>query len=42
MQRGIVVGLELSDLAPFGSGSGSPGRVAFPASWEARAFALGR
>lgn len=39
---GIVVGLELSDLAPFGSGPGDPlAGVAFQRHWEARAFALG-
>jgi len=39
---GIVVGLELSDLAPFGSGPGDPlAGVAFQRHWEARAFTLG-
>jgi len=40
---GIVVGLELSDLAPFGSGLGSPWQaVRSSGSREARAFALGK
>ncbi|MEA5399844.1 FAD-dependent oxidoreductase [Synechococcus sp. BA-124 BA4] len=39
---GIVVGLELEDLLPYGRGQGDPlAGVAFQRHWEAKAFALG-
>jgi len=39
---GIVVGLELSDLEPYGCGANDPlAGVAFQRHWEAKAFALG-
>ncbi|MCP9826766.1 NAD(P)/FAD-dependent oxidoreductase [Synechococcus sp. EJ6-Ellesmere] len=39
---GIVVGLELEDLLPYGRGHGDPlAGVAFQRHWEAKAFALG-
>ena len=39
---GIVVGLELEDLEPYGLGANDPlAGVAFQRHWEARAFALG-
>ncbi|MCT0200463.1 FAD-dependent oxidoreductase [Synechococcus sp. CS-1325] len=39
---GIVVGLQLADLEPFGQGANDPlAGIAFQRHWEAKAFALG-